>query len=200
MDFLFDIGRVLLDFDFDASMQRILKNKTVESNERLIRAIENRNFFERGEIEATEFIKQSIEIIDSTIDPQDFRDAWRQIFTRNPAMWDVVRRLKAQGMHRLILFSNTNAIHCPWIFEEFPEFDLFDEKVLSYEVGAIKPDAAIYDYAIREFELDPRRTIYIDDLPENIATGEQFGLRCHLYRIDHHDDFESWLWQEMVKD
>jgi len=200
MDFLFDIGRVLLDFDFAASMQRILKDETQESNNRLITAIEKRNGFEAGIIGSNEFIKQSIETIDPSLDPEEFRDAWRRIFTRNPPMWEVVRRLKAEGTHRLIIFSNTNAIHCPWIFEEFPEFDLFDGKVLSYQVGAIKPNVAIYQHAIREYALNPRQTIYIDDLQENIATGRQFGMRCHLYQIDNHADFEAWLSEEMRRD
>lgn len=198
MDFLFDIGRVLLDFDFESSMRRLAKRKSIDSYERLIQAVGSRNDFESGFIEPHEFIKRSIKSIDPIVTYEDFHDAWCRVFSRNPPMWDVVRRLHDGGGHRLILFSNTNAIHCPWIFEEFPEFEMFDGKVLSYQVGTMKPDAAIYQHAIREFSLDPRRTLYIDDLPENVATGEQFGFRCHLYRMDRHQEFESWLDAELA--
>jgi putative hydrolase of the HAD superfamily len=200
MDFLFDIGRVLLDFDFESSMRRLTRNKTIDSYERLIQSVNARNPFESGEITASEFIKQSIESCDTSISSDDFIAAWRHVFTRNPPMWETVAQLKAEGNHRLILFSNTNAIHCPWIFEEFPEFEAFDGKVLSYQVGVMKPDAKFYHHAIRKFTLDPAHTLYIDDLPENIATGERFGFRCHLYRMDQHNVFEAWLAQELEKD
>jgi len=198
MDFLFDIGRVLLDFDFETSMRRVLQDETDDSFERLNQVIRNRIPLEKGEIQPSEFIKQSIQTIDSSISPVAFETAWREIFTPIPRMWAVVNKLKALGGHRLILFSNTNAIHCPWVFREFPEFDHFDGAVLSHEVGAMKPDAAIYQHAIREFDLDPSRTIYIDDLPENIATGRGFGFRCHLYDMRDHAAFELWLASELA--
>jgi len=200
MDFLFDIGRVLLNFDFESSMQRLLKNQTIDSYDGLIRSIHARNDFESGKITPNEFTKRSIESSGIPIKPHEFITAWRRVFTRNPPMWDSVAKLKSEGRHRLILFSNTNAIHCPWIFEEFPEFEAFDGKVLSYQIGAMKPEAEFYHHAIREFALDPATTLYIDDLPENIATGEKFGFRCHQYRMDQHDVFEAWLAQELEKD
>jgi putative hydrolase of the HAD superfamily len=126
----------------------------------------------------------------------EFRDAWQRIFTPNEPMWQVVRRLHGEG-HRLILFSNTNSIHCPWIFEEYPEFSLFHEAVLSYEAGSIKPQPEIYQHAIDRHGLAPVETIYIDDLPENIATGRRFGFRTHQYHLQDHAAFERWLEAEL---
>ncbi|MFU8894382.1 MAG: HAD-IA family hydrolase [Luteolibacter sp.] len=144
-------------------------------------------------------MKRSIELSGADFDAEDFLEAWRNVFTRNLPMLERVRALKKAGGHRLILFSNTNSLHDPWIFEEFPELDQFDGKVLSYEVGAMKPAPAIYEYAIREFSLDPASTLYIDDLAENIAAGERYGFRCHLYRLDDHAAFETWLARELEK-
>jgi len=198
MDFLFDLGRVLLDFDFDSSMQRLLKNSDPAAAQRLIRAIDARDDFESGLVEPAAFVQRSIHASGAEITPEAFISAWRNIFTRNPPMWETVNQLKATRRHRLILFSNTNAIHCPWVFQQFPELEIFDARVLSYQVGAMKPHPAIYQHAIREFSLDPLRTRYIDDLPENIARGQKFGFRCHLYHIDQHDDFTSWLNAELA--
>ena len=202
MDFLFDIGRVLLDFDYDASYQRLLKGQPQDVRERLIQAVEDRDGLESGREEADAFVGRLVRATDGAnpIPEQRLIDAWRRIFTRNTPMWEAVNRLKGAGGHRLILFSNTNAIHCPWIFEEYPELNLFDASVLSYKVGAMKPNAAIYEHAIREFGLEPARTRYIDDLPENIAAGERFGFRCHLYDLREHDRFERWLAAETAGD
>ena len=201
MNILFDIGRVLLDFDFESSMRRLVEHRPADAFERLMRTIEARDDFESGHVSPEEFVARSVRMPGlPEIDPDAFVSAWRNVFTRNLPMWDAVSRLKQSGRHRLILFSNTNAIHCPWIFNEFPELQQFDGRVLSYEVGAVKPDAAIYEHAIREFELDPERTRYIDDLPQNIGTGIRFGFRCHLHQIARHDDFESWLESELARD
>lgn len=197
MDILFDIGRVLLDFDFESSMRRLLKTASPEESERLMRAIDARDGLERGQMEVEHFVNASIEDADIACEPHEFITAWRNIFTRNVPMLDVVKRLKASGDHRLILFSNTNAIHCPWVFTKFPELLEFDGRVLSYEVGAMKPEDAIYEYAIHNFNLVPTQTRYIDDLPDNIATGTRMGFRSHQYRIDQHATFESWLNAEL---
>jgi putative hydrolase of the HAD superfamily len=107
-------------------------------------------------------------------------------------MWENVRQFARAG-HRMILFSNINAIHCPWIFEAYPEFSCFHGAVLSFETGFIKPHPEIYQHAIRRHGLVPAETLYIDDMPENIATGRDFGFHCHPYNLNDHAAFTRWL-------
>lgn len=196
MTFLFDIGRVLLDFDFETSLAKLLPHGTPDTAERLARLIERKDEFEAGGVDADTYITWALEVLGSEASVEDFRHAWRNIFTPNEPMWRVVRKLAAEG-HRLILFSNINPIHCPWIFEEFPEFSLFNGGVLSFETGFIKPDARIYDYAIATHGLDPANTLYIDDLPPNIATGRSLGFPSWQYELNDHGAFEVWLDKEM---
>lgn len=192
MTFLFDIGRVLLDFDFESSLARLLPPGCPDPHERLVRLLERKDDFETGRIDPDDYIHWALEVLGSDASPDEFRHAWQRIFTPNESMWDRVRQLSAAG-HRLILLSNTNAIHCPWVFEAFPEFSLFDGAVLSFEVGTIKPHPAIYQHAMDVHDLDPSTTLYIDDLPQNIATGIEFGFHCHQYDLNDHPAFEQWL-------
>jgi putative hydrolase of the HAD superfamily len=194
MTFLFDIGRVLLDFDFESSLRRLLPAGADDAGGRMERLLERRDEFESGAVDPDEYIGRALELLGSDAGPDEFRDAWRNIFTPVKPMWERVGRLSAAG-HRLILFSNTNAIHCPWIFEAFPQFSLFHDAVLSYQVGSVKPHAPIYEHAIRTCGLVPEETLYIDDLPDNIATGRRFGFQCHTYDLKHHEAFEDWLSQ-----
>ena len=194
MDFLFDIGRVLLDFDFENSLRTVVPAGSDDADARLARLLGRKDELETGNINGPEFTRWAVDVLGC--DAAAFTTAWREIFTPIPPMWDAVRRLKAQG-HRLILFSNTNDIHCPWAFERFPEFGLFDAAVLSFEVGAMKPSSEIYQHAAGRFGLTPQRTLYIDDLPENIATGNQLGFRCHRYDLRDHPAFERWLDAEL---
>ncbi len=192
MTFLYDIGRVLLDFDFEGSLTRLLPAGCTDPQQRLSRLLERKDEFESGAIDPHDYTRWALDVLGSGATVEEFREAWQRIFTPNEPMWRRVRELSAAG-HRLILFSNTNAIHCPWVFAEFPEFSLFDHAVLSFEVGAIKPQPAIYQHAVDIHSLVPRETLYIDDLPENIATGREFGFHCHQYDLGRHGDFEQWL-------
>ena len=192
MNFLYDIGRVLLDFDFESSLSRLLPADCANPRARLERLLERKDEFEAGEVEASEYIDWALGVIGSGASADQFRDAWRSIFMPNEPMWQCVRQLSAKG-HRLILFSNINSIHCPWIFEKYPEFSLFDGAVLSYEVGAIKPHAGIYTHAVEAHGLDPAVTLYIDDMPENIEAGRAFGFHCWQYDLRDHASFEKWL-------
>jgi HAD superfamily hydrolase (TIGR01509 family) len=192
MTFLFDIGRVLLDFDFESSLSRLLPAGCTDPRQRLSRLLERKDEFESGAIDPDAYVTWALGVLGSHATPDEFRHFWQRIFTPNDPMWKNVRNLSAAG-HRLILFSNTNAIHCPWVFEAYPEFSLFDGAVLSFEVGAIKPHPPIYQHAMDVHGLDPAATLYIDDLPENIATGIEFGFHCHQYDLKDHQAFEQWL-------
>lgn len=197
MTFLFDMGRVLLDFDFQPSLERLLPPGTPDGLERLGLLMERKDEFETGKIDAETYIAWALDVLDSPATAEEFCDAWRGIFTRNEPMWHRVRQLAADG-HRLILFSNINTIHSPWVFENFPELALFPETVLSYQTGFIKPDPAIFRHAIATHGLDPAATIYIDDMAANIATGRELGFRCWPYDLKNHAAFEQWLAAEMA--
>ena len=192
MTFLFDIGRVLLDFDFESSLARLLPPGCPDPHERLARLLERKDDFETGRIDPDDYIHWALGVLGSDASPDEFRHAWQRIFTPNEPMWDRVRQLSAAG-HRLILFSNTNAIHCPWVFGQYPAFSHFKEAVLSFETGAVKPHPPIYQHALEKHALVPQETLYIDDLPQNIATGIEFGFHCHQYDLNDHPAFEQWL-------
>jgi putative hydrolase of the HAD superfamily len=195
-DFLFDIGKVLLDFDFESSLSKFLPANHPNPTAALDKLLARKDEFEAGKVNTEDYTRWALETLDSDVSPETFHHAWCNIFTPNQPMWDAAKKLRAAG-HRLILFSNTNALHCPWVFEAFPEFSLFHGAVLSYEVGAIKPQPEIYQHAIEKFSLTPENTLYIDDLPANIATGQEFGFQTHQYHLTNHAAFEHWLSQKL---
>ncbi|MFD0894453.1 HAD family phosphatase [Luteolibacter ambystomatis] len=198
MTFLFDIGRVLLDFEYERSLEKLLPVDCEDRRGRLERLLERKDDFEAGKIPEDEFIDWSLERLESEATPDEFRSVWRSIFVPNAPMWQVVERLAEEG-HRLILFSNINSIHWPWITEAFPRFSRFHGAVLSFEVGAIKADPVIYQHAIEAHGLVPEQTRYIDDLPANIAAGRKAGLRSWQYDLKDHAAFEQWLEAELAE-
>jgi HAD superfamily hydrolase (TIGR01509 family) len=195
-DFLFDIGKVLLDFDFESSLKNLLPESHADPSAALSELLEKKDEFEAGLISVGDYTNWAIATLGTSATHDEFHHAWRNIFTPNAPMWETVRKLHADG-HRLILFSNTNAIHCPWVFEAYPEFSLFHGSILSFDVASIKPQPEIYQHAIDKYGITPEKTLYIDDLPANIATGNQFGFRTHQYHLTNHQSFEQWLAEQL---
>jgi FMN phosphatase YigB (HAD superfamily) len=74
----------------------------------------------------------------------------------------------------------------------FPFFDLFDERIISGEVGMVKPDPEIFELLIERRRLDPGRTLFIDDSADNIATALRLGFLTIHFR-EHETDLHGEL-------
>jgi FMN phosphatase YigB (HAD superfamily) len=78
------------------------------------------------------------------------------------------------------VFSNTNELQIGYIRRNFPFIKDFDGYILSFEHGAMKPDARIYDVVERETNRRREEILYVDDRPENIAAGAARGWEVIL--------------------
>ena len=96
-------------------------------------------------------------------------------------MFRLVKRL--QGRYPLYLLSNTNDIHLNYFTAQYPVFASFSDAVYSHRVGCMKPERTIYEIAARQFGVEPGETVFIDDLPANIAAARAFGF--HAIQYDH---------------
>jgi putative hydrolase of the HAD superfamily len=181
MTFLFDIGNVLLKLHFERFHQAVVGAPDAPLPSGLGSL---KDPFETGRMSDDEFVDRSLAVLPSDLTRESFVAAWQDIFSANDPMWAVVEQLKGSD-HRLILFSNTNNLHAEAFLTRFRVFDHFHHHHFSHNVGALKPEPEFYQRAIDDFKLVPGETFYLDDLPENIATGREFGFTSWQY--DHHD-------------
>jgi putative hydrolase of the HAD superfamily len=189
---LFDIGNVLVHLDFEGALGRLIPAGVTDAPARMHGLLEKRDEFETGALSNDDFIAWASARLGFTGPPAEFREAWNAIFEPIHAMWSIASFLKAQRL-KLVLFSNTNSLHAEWLLTNYEIFAEFDAHVFSHQVGAIKPDPAIYHHAVAVHGLVPADTLYIDDLPANIAKGEELGFRCHQYSFARHHEFIAWL-------
>ena len=85
---------------------------------------------------------------------------------------------RALSQHFNIFFlSNTDPLHIPVLYDHFPDLLFFHGEALSYQLGALKPEAAFYERALEKFSLNPGECLFIDDLAENVTAARQLGLR-----------------------
>jgi 2-haloacid dehalogenase len=90
---------------------------------------------------------------------------------------DVLAELRAAGV-RLLALTNWSAETWPVGRSRFPFLDWFEGIVVSGTERIAKPDPALFRILIERYGLDPRRTVYIDDLPANVAVAAELGFRA----------------------
>jgi 2-haloacid dehalogenase len=179
---VFDLGKVLLDFDYSVALPRLAAHSTLS-------AAGIRKFFfqspalvdyESGRLTRREFFEMARQATGFTGTFEAFGEFFADIFTAIPPMIELHAGLRRRGIPTYI-FSNTNDLAIEHVRRSFPFFANFDGYIYSYEVGAMKPDPAIY--AALE-KLTGRRgadLVYLDDRPENVAGGAARGWRAILH-------------------
>jgi putative hydrolase of the HAD superfamily len=189
---LFDLGNVLLRFDFGRAYQgmalhgaRIDALTTPEMRE-LVAA------YETGRIDDDTLFQRASALVGYEGSQDHFERSWQDIFEVNEPMRSFLRDLRGRGIPCYLL-SNSNALHVSHIEATYDVLAPFNDIIFSHEAKAMKPDEEIYHKAIAQFGLDPAKTAYIDDLPENIETGRRLGFHCVHYDPEAHELAENEL-------
>ena len=135
--------------------------------------------FDRGKITPREFYKKAVEKLNISVKYEDFYSVYCDVFSLNSPVLEIMKRLKAN--YRLILLSNTDVMRFGFIRKKFPETMIFDEYVLSFEVGFMKPHPRIYKDALKKAEAKAEECVFIDDREENIDGAEKLGMKGVLF-------------------
>ncbi|HXY36609.1 MAG TPA: HAD family phosphatase [Planctomycetaceae bacterium] len=180
---LIDLGNVLLYFSHERMCQQIAdacRAPLVELQQILFtERLQQR--FERGEV-SEEGFRQTLEAaLGRPLDAEALRRAASDIFTLNEPMVPLLDRFKRDG-YRLVLLSNTCVTHYEWVLEQFDLLDRFDDAVLSYRVGAVKPEEPIFRAALEAIECSPAECFYTDDIEDYVLRGRSFGLQAEVFR------------------
>jgi glucose-1-phosphatase len=183
--FLFDIGNVLLRFDFSIALRSVAEQSDVPDALGVLGAVESiKEAYEDGRIDRRAFLQGAFEVLRYRGRENDFVAAWEDIFEPNAPMVALVERLA--GNYPLYLLSNTSDIHREFVFRTYPFLRHFTSGIYSYEVRASKPERRIYEIARDQLGLEPESTFFVDDLLPNIETARSLGFACHHYHFERH--------------
>jgi glucose-1-phosphatase len=182
---IFDLGRVLLDFDHLIAARKIAGHtkKTPEEIFNLFFDSELTRSFEEGKIGPVDFFGKVKEMLNLSLTYEEFVPIWNEIFFYTPANRSV--HALAQGLrkkYRTAVLSNINILHFTYIKETFPVFGAFDNVITSYEMKATKPDPAIYTKALEIIGAKPGEVFYTDDRPELVASAQGMGIRAFVFK------------------
>lgn len=180
---VFDLGKVLLDFDYGimtAQLEPLCRVKGAELK-RVIDQSPLLHQYETGLITTPQLYDAFVSATGFSGSLEQFGAAFADIFTPIADMLDLHARLHQRGVP-LFVFSNTNELAVGHIRRQFPFFANFNGYVLSHEVGAMKPATKIYEAVEAMTGKQGGEILYIDDRPENIDAGAARGWHAVFHQ------------------
>ena len=179
---VFDIGKVLLSFEPERVPQLAPEENRgalfevmfgpdhlwsgfdagLETNEALARTIARR----AGVPQAWEWVIYILEHFCETMEPLP--------------LYHTIPVLKAQGK-KIYALTNYPEPSFSLTKKAFPNLQLMDGEAVSSREKLTKPDPAFFQVLIRRCGLDPARSLFIDDLAQNVASAERLGFQTWHY-------------------
>ena len=180
--FIFDLGKVLVDFDYSIAARKLAARsaKAPEDLHAFLGSSPLLVDYESGRLTRATFYEAIRDAIGFRDDLTEFGSYFADIFSEMPGTIALHAELRQRGF-KTYIFSNTNDLAIEHVQRNFPFFKNFDGYIYSYEVGAMKPDAPIYEAMEKMCGRRGADLIYIDDREENIAAGAALGWRAILH-------------------
>ena len=178
---IFDFGGVLCFHPDEARITRAAAASGLPVDRFLRGLWQARREYDAGRLEPAEYWR-------GVIGPEFQESNLCELIRHEVELWnrydqrvfDWIGQLRAAG-HRTAILSNLPRV-LGEALRATPEFlDPFDHVTFSYELGFIKPEAQIYEDAIRGLGVKPEEALFLDDRPENVEGGRAVGLRAELY-------------------
>ncbi len=184
---LFDLGRVVLDINFDSVMATWAEHAGCTPADLASRFVVNDSFkhHETGRIDDAAFFADLRRSLGISLSDAQFLEGWNAIFAGE---MPGIAPLLAGAAQRLPLyaFSNTNPAHVAHFSQAYAGvLGHFREVFLSSSIGLRKPDAEAYDHVIKAIGVPASRILFFDDSDANIEGARARGLRAvHVTSVD----------------
>ena len=179
---VFDLGKVLVDFDYAIAAQRISARGNTSLAEIAKFVSQSRLFdqYESGVVTTQEFFDQIRRATGFRGTLAEFGECFADIFVQIEPMVELHAALRQRNLPAYI-FSNTNELAAEHIRRTFPFYADFDGFVLSYQHGFMKPDPRLYEIVEKACARRGAEILYLDDRPENLATDSARGWQVILH-------------------
>ena len=195
---IFDLGGVLLNLDFDKTTAAFTALGVKEFEEYFNQFHANPLFkqLETGSVADENFYSTLRSTASITADNAAIDKAWNAMLLDFPKeRIELIRQLASR--YRVFLFSNTNAIHHAEFHRIFRqaygfEFDtLFEKAYYSHIIGHRKPDVSAFEFILKDSNLVPGETLFVDDTQPNLDAAREAGM--HTAHVDAGSDVVTVL-------
>jgi len=180
---IYDLGNVILPFNhyrIAEKLSRFSQRKEFQDPPKIFSYLFDFekgavNGYEVGKVSSLEFFQSLKEFLQLSLSFEEFVPIWDDIFLENQEVSQII--LSQKGRWKLGLLSNTNPLHFDYILSKFPIVRVFDQWILSHEVGFKKPAVGIYQKAIEWASVEPQKIIFIDDMEKHVEVAVSLGMQ-----------------------
>ena len=189
---VFDLGRVLVDFDHQIFVDYLLQSGAALISEAEFTKLTRLKEFETGGISGEEFIALVLKLLPGRpgLGPEaaarELTERWQKIFTPIEEMFNLARELKPD--YRTFVISNTNELHWDYILSEYQLDHAVHGLLALFEAGLMKPDERIFKLAESRFDILPGESVFIDDIEANLS-----GAKIRGWKTIHHRSPETTI-------
>ena len=178
----FDLGNVIVFFSYPKMVDQIATctGLTFDAVKSLLFDHKLRDLAETGKISSSDLYQRLKKESSRPFSFLELNEAFSDIFTPNEAIFPIITALKEKKI-RLILLSNTSESHFNRVYSRYPILRLFDEMILSYQVGVAKPNPLIFKKALAKADCAPTHCFYTDDIPEYVSAARKTGLDAEVF-------------------
>lgn len=183
---IFDLGGVILNIDFKKT-ESAFKLLGWESFSEHITQFHITDLFEKyetGRIDDLQFLEGISGLMGKPAEHEHVINAWNALLLDfPPRRIELLKKLKTQ--YRTFLLSNTNALHLQAFQQRLHDQegvyleDIFEKAYYSHVVRLRKPSAEIFELVLKENNLDPEETLFIDDTASNFEGAKKLGIQTH---------------------
>lgn len=179
-----DVGDVLIHTSNGAQYHELARRTGLHPQgvAQLVEASGLPHALECGEIADVEFIDAVRELLSWTrLTRQDVWQSWAAVLVGiEPIVAGVVARWAAE--HRLVLASNTNALHWPVVCRMLEQAGITAPAFLSFQMGVTKPDPRFFARIIDDDPSWYASAHFVDDRLDNVAAATACGFDGWLHR------------------
>ena len=191
-----DIGNVELFFDPMIICRQLLPYSDLPVEEIRERTCRSDTFhdYERGRIDGFDYFNYVHDSVASASNGNFtfpvFQKIWTSMFTENTPVVEMYRGVIDNG-HAFIQLSDTNPLHVDYFRKNFPI--VRQPAVFSFDVGALKPDAKMYQTVLRKLYQPAENCVFVDDRAENVEGALTAGYGAVFQYSGDNKSLEDFL-------
>ncbi|MGZ5191439.1 MAG: HAD family hydrolase [Flavisolibacter sp.] len=184
---IFDLGGVIINLDYSRTINEFnkLSNKPFETIFTQLQQSPVFDQFDKGTISESDFFEELKSSLHAEITMEEMVYAWNAMLLDFPLeRLELLEQLKSK--YRLFLLSNTNETHVKELESHLQQqhghknLEPFFEKVhYSCRMGMRKPDQEIFEFVLKENNLNKNETIFIDDSPQHVQGAMNTGIQSY---------------------
>ena len=176
----FDLGGVIVRTEYQSPRQRLAERfgMDYEDIDRLVFGGGSNGTAAQaalGEISSDEHWKAVARKL--KIRDKEIASVRAEFFGGDVVDWSLIQFIRAlRPRYKTGLISNAWSDLREYILKQKFD-DAFDSMVISAEVGAVKPEARIFQIALEQLKVKAREAVFVDDFIENIEGCEKVGMK-----------------------